>query len=120
MDTLETAVAAARVEGAIRAQNGLKIEAGLGLFEDHVDLGALAERIRFTRSEIVNGHVEYDLMNGPKPSTPDLLPEGTDDRILRAADRLRRRRVCELVLLGNSTTYAARSPISVSNSTTCR
>ena len=103
-DTLETAVAAARVEGAIRAQNGLKIEAGLGLFEDHVDLGALAERIRFTRSEIVTPVMfEYDLIERARAVDARIvLPEGTDDRILRAADRLRRRRVCELVLLGNS------------------
>jgi phosphate acetyltransferase len=103
-DTLETAVAAARVEGAIRAQNGLKIEAGLGLFEDHVDLGALAERIQFTRSEIVTPVMfEYDLIERARAVNARIvLPEGTDDRILRAADRLRRRRVCELVLLGNS------------------
>ena len=103
-DTLETAVAAAGVEGAIRVQNTLKIEAGLGLFEDHVDIGALAERIQFTRSEIVTPVMfEYDLIERARAVDARIvLPEGTDDRILRAADRLRRRRVCELVLLGHS------------------
>ena len=103
-DTLESAVAAAGVEGAIRAQDTLKIEAGLGLFEDHVDVGALAERIQFTRSEIVTPVMfEYDLIERARAvGARIVLPEGTDERILRAADRLRRRRVCELVLLGRS------------------
>ena len=103
-DTFATAIAAAGVEGAIRPQNTLKIETGLGLFEDHVDLGGLAERIQLARSEVVTPIMfEYDLIERARATNARIvLPEGADDRILRAADRLRRRRVCELVLLGQA------------------
>ena len=45
---------------------------------------------------------QYELIERARAARAHIvLPEGADDRILRAADRIRRRQVCELTLLGN-------------------
>jgi phosphate acetyltransferase len=101
-DSLETAIAAAAVEGAITPSDTRKIETGLGLFEAHVDLAVLEERIQLARSTVVTPIMfQYDLIERARAAHAHIvLPEGTDDRILQAADRLVRRRVCDLTLLG--------------------
>jgi phosphate acetyltransferase len=44
---------------------------------------------------------QYELVERARAAHAHIvLPEGTDDRILQAADRIRRRQVCELTLLG--------------------
>ena len=44
---------------------------------------------------------QYELIERARAAQAHIvLPEGTDDRILHAADRIRRRRVCDLTLLG--------------------
>jgi phosphate acetyltransferase len=102
-DTMETALAVAEVEGRLAPESRRKIETGLALFEDHVDIATLAERIQLARSEVVTPVMfQYDLIERARAADAHIvLPEGTDDRILRAADRLRRRKVCELTLLGD-------------------
>jgi phosphate acetyltransferase len=101
-DTFDTAIAAAQVEGSIGPGNERKIEAALGLFEEHVDLGRLEQRIQLTRSTVITPIMfQYDLIERAKSvGARIVLPEGTEDRILEAADRLVRRRVCEITLLG--------------------
>ncbi len=101
-DSFETAVRAARIEGSITPDNTRKIDAALGLFEAHIDVGALAERIELTRPDTVTPVMfQYDLVERAQAANAHIvLPEGTDDRILVAADRILRRRVCDLTLLG--------------------
>ena len=101
-DTFDTAIAASRVEGAITAGDQRKIDVALGHFEAHVDLDALEERIEVGRSEVMTPVMfQYELIERARAAQSHIvLPEGTDDRILHAADRIRRRRVCELTLLG--------------------
>ena len=44
---------------------------------------------------------QYELIERAKAAAARIvLPEGTEERILEAADRLLRRKVCELTLLG--------------------
>ncbi len=102
-DTLDTAIAAHAVEGAITAGDQRKIDIALGHFEAHVDLLALEQRIEIGRSDVMTPVMfQYELIERAKAARAHIvLPEGTDDRILRAADRIRRRQVCELTLLGN-------------------
>ncbi len=101
-DTFDTAVAAAQVEGPIRPGNVRKIEAGLGLFESYVDVPLLEQRIQLTRSTVITPIMfQYELIDRARSAGAHIvLPEGTDDRILEAADLLVRRRVCEITLLG--------------------
>ncbi|MEQ8435968.1 MAG: phosphate acetyltransferase [Ilumatobacter fluminis] len=101
-DSFDTAIAANEVEGAITPGDRRKIDVALAHLEEHVDLAALGERIEVGRSDVVTPIMfEYDLIERAKAAKAHIvLPEGTDDRILRAADRICRRQVCDLTLLG--------------------
>jgi len=103
-DTFDTAIAVSAVEGAITPGDHRKIDIALGHFEAHVDLDALEARIELGRSEVVTPIMfQYELIERAKSARAHIvLPEGNDDRILRAADRIRRRQVCELTLLGST------------------
>jgi phosphate acetyltransferase len=110
-DTFDTAVAASQVEGRITPDNVRKIEAVLGMFETHVDLEELAERIQVARSQVVTPIMfQYDLIERARTAAAHIvLPEGDDDRILQAADRLVRRRVCALTVLGSDAAIRQRA-----------
>lgn len=101
-DSYDTAIAANAVEGAIAAGDHRKIDVALGHVEAHVDLARLEERIAVARSRVVTPIMfQYDLIERAKAAGAHIvLPEGTDDRVLQAADRIRRRKVCELTILG--------------------
>jgi len=102
-DTFDTAIGANAVEGAITAGDQRKIDIALGHFEAHVDLDQLEQRIEIGRSEVMTPVMfQYELIERAKAARAHIvLPEGTEDRILRAADRIRRRQVCELTLRGD-------------------
>jgi phosphate acetyltransferase len=102
-DTFDTAIAANAVEGAITAGDKRKIDIALGHFEAHVDLEGLERRIEVGRSDVMTPVMfQYELIERARAAHAHIvLPEGDDDRILRAADRIRRRQVCDLTLLGN-------------------
>ena len=67
-----------------------------------MDGDALLDRIDVARSEAVTPLMfEYTLLDRARAAVKHIvLPEGTDERVLRAADILLRRRVVELTLLG--------------------
>ncbi len=102
-DTYDTAIAAHAVEGAITAGDQRKIDIALGHLEAHVDLRELEHRIEIGRSDVMTPVMfQYELIERARAARAHIvLPEGADDRILRAADRIRRRQVCDLTLLGN-------------------
>jgi phosphate acetyltransferase len=101
-DTFTTAQDVAAVPGTIRADTDRKIDVALRLFEEHVDTSALEERIEVTRSDRVTPLMfEYELVRRARSDRRRIvLPEGNDERILRATDILRRRNVVDLTLLG--------------------
>jgi phosphate acetyltransferase len=104
-DTFETVALAGAREGSITRGAPRKINKALALFETHVDGDALADRIDVARSEAVTPLMfEYTLLDRARAAVKHIvLPEGTDERVLRAADILLRRRVVELTLLGSET-----------------
>src|SRR3954468_18211196 len=101
-DTYETVSLASAREGAITRDAPRKITKALALFETHVDGDDLLDRIDVARSEVVTPLMfEYTLLDRARAANRHIvLPEGMDERVLRAADILLRRRVCELTLLG--------------------
>ncbi len=101
-DTFETVALAVAREGAITRDAPRKINKALALFETHVDGDALLDRIDVARSEAVTPLMfEYTLLDRARAAVKHIvLPEGSDERVLRAADILLRRRVVELTLLG--------------------
>ncbi|MEV6161615.1 phosphate acetyltransferase [Streptomyces sp. NPDC052052] len=91
------------MEGKLNAATPRKAETALGLFERHVDTGALLERISVARSGRVTPMMfEHALLEQARADRRRVvLPEGTEERVLRAADVLMRRDVCDLTLLGD-------------------
>ncbi|WBB79403.1 phosphate acetyltransferase [Micromonospora sp. WMMD882] len=110
-DSYHTISAANRIEGRPSTANPRKVEAALGAFEAHVDTVDLARRLEVTRSARVTPLMfEYDLIDRARAQRRRLvLPEGAEERILRAAEILRRRGVADLTLLGRHDDIARRT-----------
>ncbi|MFE7338666.1 phosphate acetyltransferase [Streptomyces griseus] len=91
------------LEGKLNAATPRKAETALGLFERHVDTGALLDRISVARSGRVTPMMfEHELLEQARSDRKRaVLPEGAEERVLRAADVLLRRDVCDLTLLGD-------------------
>ncbi|MBM4793418.1 phosphate acetyltransferase [Streptomyces sioyaensis] len=90
------------IEGKLNAASPRKAETALGLFERHVDTVELTNRISVARSGRVTPMMfEHELIERSRSARRRVvLPEGGEERVLRAADVLLRRDVCELTLLG--------------------
>ncbi|MEV6421324.1 phosphate acetyltransferase [Streptomyces sp. NPDC051662] len=91
------------LEGKLNAATPRKAETALGLFERHVDTAALLARMSVARSGRVTPMMfEHELLEQARAHRRRVvLPEGAEERVLRAADVLLRRDVCELTLLGD-------------------
>jgi phosphate acetyltransferase len=102
-DTYATAQQVNSVRADITPDNQRKIASALGVFESHVDTAKLAERITVSHSDRMTPFLfEYELIDRARAQKQHIvLPEGTDERILRAAEILLRRRVVDITLLGN-------------------
>ncbi|MEV1044855.1 phosphate acetyltransferase [Streptomyces sp. NPDC049916] len=98
-----TATELLSLEGKLNAATPRKAETALGLFERHVDTAALLERISVARSGRVTPMMfEHELLEQARADRRRVvLPEGGEERVLRAADVLLRRSVCDLTLLGD-------------------
>ncbi|MEH1027352.1 phosphate acetyltransferase [Micromonospora profundi] len=110
-DSYDTVEASSRIEARPSPANPRKVEAALGAFEGNVDTADLARRLRVSRSERVTPLMfEYDLIDRARANRRRLvLPEGTEERILRAAEILLRRGVADLTLLGRPDDIARRT-----------
>ncbi|MBT2390060.1 phosphate acetyltransferase [Streptomyces sp. ISL-1] len=103
-NSFPTAAELFALEGKLNASTPRKAETALGLFERHVDTGDLLTRISVARSSRVTPMMfEHELLEQARADRRRVvLPEGTEERVLRAADVLLRRDVCELTLLGDT------------------
>ncbi|WP_320067490.1 phosphate acetyltransferase [Micromonospora sp. RTGN7] len=110
-DSYDTVAASSRIEGRPSVANPRKVEAALGAFEANVDTDDLSRRLRVTRSERVTPLMfEYDLIDRARANRRRLvLPEGTEERILRAAEILLHRGLADLTLLGRADDVARRT-----------
>ncbi|MFJ9518401.1 phosphate acetyltransferase [Kitasatospora sp. NPDC101801] len=97
-----TAAALTHLEGRLTQASPRKAEIALGLFELHVDTAELTSRIELSRSERVTPMMfEHELLERARGARRHVvLPEGTEERVLRAAEVLLRRNICDLTLLG--------------------
>ncbi|MGP3968688.1 phosphate acetyltransferase [Streptomyces sp. 6N223] len=101
-DSFSTATALSGLEGRLTAATPRKAEIALGLFERHVDTAALTRRLSVARGDRVTPMMfEHALIARARAGRRHVvLPEGTEERVLRAAEVLLRRDVCGLTLLG--------------------
>ncbi|MER7516304.1 phosphate acetyltransferase [Streptomyces sp. NPDC126499] len=102
-NSFPTAAELFALEGKLNAATPRKAETALGLFERHVDTADLLRRLSVARSGRVTPMMfEHELLEQARADRRRVvLPEGTEERVLRAADVLIRRDVCDLTLLGD-------------------
>jgi phosphate acetyltransferase len=102
-DTFTTAMDVSVVRPVLNAKNKRKIAAILGLVESAIDVPALLERLAVAHSKRVTPLMfQYELIRRAKQKRKHIvLPEGTEERILKAAEIALLRDVCDITLLGN-------------------
>ncbi|MGI9455212.1 MAG: phosphate acetyltransferase [Aeoliella sp.] len=105
-DTFAAAAKVTKIRAAISPDNERKIAAALGVFEACVDTAQLEQRIDVARPRTVTPLMfEYQLIERAKLDRQRVvLPEGVDDRVLRATEILLRREVADITLLGDRNT----------------
>lgn len=101
-DTFSTAIAVDAVESSIGVDDRRKIAVALGLVDTHVDFRELMRHIDLTRPEHVTPLMfQYELVHRAKRERKHIvLPEGTEERVLRAAEIALLREICDITLLG--------------------
>ncbi|MDV8055874.1 MULTISPECIES: phosphate acetyltransferase [unclassified Rhodococcus (in: high G+C Gram-positive bacteria)] len=102
LGTFDTASAAAQTRGRVAVGSQRKVDTALGLMEQRVDAKTLLERLDIAIPTITTPQMfEYQLIHRARADRKHIvLPEGGDDRILRAAGRLLQRQVADLTILG--------------------
>jgi phosphate acetyltransferase len=102
-DTFDTAIRVSKVRGVISPADKRKFETALGVFEASVRADELKSRLNLNRPVAVTPLMfEHDLIQQARSQRQMIvLPEGEEIRILRAAELIRLRQVCDLTLLGN-------------------
>jgi phosphate acetyltransferase len=108
--TFETTTRIGNIRSKITADNTKKIELAIDVFNKHVDVAKLDERIvTFKHSGGITPRMfQYQLTNWAKSHKKHIvLPEGNDERILKAAARLISQDIVNLTILGNPDEIAA-------------
>lgn len=102
-DTYETARALDKIHSRIRVNSERKIALSLGLFNSKVDTAYIENKISTSGSEIMTPIMfEYKLFDIASSDKKQIvLPESSDERVLRAAEILLLRGVANIILLGN-------------------
>lgn len=102
-DTFNTGLNVSRVSSTLAADDEHKIASALGLVEASIDQSSLGGLLETRRSNRVTPIMfEYELIQRAKAQLQHIvLPEGNEERILRAAEILSLRGVARLTLLGN-------------------
>ncbi|TDN35776.1 phosphate acetyltransferase [Hymenobacter sp. UV11] len=107
--TFETTTRVGAIRSRISADNPKKIQLAISTFERHVEVRALEEKLVSFQSEGLTPHMfQYRLLQWAKRSRRHIvLPEGNDDRILRAAAQLLHQDIVDLTILGDPDEIAA-------------
>jgi phosphate acetyltransferase len=102
LGTFDTAQRIAQSRGRLAADSQRKHDTALALFERHVDAAMLLDRLEVGHSDVVTPLMfEFGLIERARSSIRHIvLPEGGDDRVLRAASTLLGRGVAKLTILG--------------------
>lgn len=101
--TFDTVRHISRARGLITEESPAKFDTALSLFAQHVDGAILRERLRLHRGGVRTPVMfAYELFERAAAARAHIvLPEGEDDRILRAASTLLSRGTARLTLLGD-------------------
>ncbi|WP_110590521.1 phosphate acetyltransferase [Microbacterium suaedae] len=110
-DTYDTAVRVMNTRGRLAASSAQRYARALSLFDQNVDIDELTRVLGVARATVVTPLMfEYQLLERARSDLKRIvLPEGDDDRILRAAAVLLERGVAELTILGEPFEVRARA-----------
>src|SRR3954452_4921412 len=111
LGTHATSAALTNMRGRLTRESPRKIATALSLFAQHVDGEALLDGLEFTHTDAVPPLMfEHQLIDEAVSDRRHIvLPEGEDERVLRAADVLLRRGLADLTLLGEPRVINARA-----------
>ena len=111
LGTYDTAVQVMGARGRISPDSRARYDRALGLFQTHVDIAELTTQLGLAESRVVTPLMfEYALIERARSDRRRIvLPEGDDDRILRAAATLIARDVADLTILGDEAAVRARA-----------
>ena len=111
LGSYDTALAITQTRGRLAAESQRKRDTALALFEKHVDGHELLDRLDVASTDVVTPLMfEYGLLARARRARKHIvLPEGYDDRILRAAGTLLARDVAEITILGEEIEVRARA-----------
>lgn len=103
--TFQTITKVAAIQSRINPGDNKKIQIAIDTFNKHIDVLALDKKIVTYQSKVITPHMfQYKLKQWAKSKIKHIvLPEGNDERILRAAARLIAQDIVTLTLLGNQT-----------------
>jgi phosphate acetyltransferase len=102
-DSYQTAIALDKVTADITAESTRKITLAKGLFDAAVDKERIGERFLSSPKEMVTPVMfQYRLFENARAERQKIvLPESTDERILRATEILLQRDIVDIILLGD-------------------
>ena len=111
LGTFETASAVASARGRVTATSQRKIDTALALVDKYVDIGDLLAQLAIPIPTVTTPQMfEYQLLDRARSHRKRIvLPEGNDDRILKAAGRLLQRGVADLTILGDEAQIRSRA-----------
>jgi phosphate acetyltransferase len=107
--TFETTTRVGAIKSRITPDNPKKIQLAISTFERYVEVRALEEKLVSFQPEGLTPHMfQYRLLQWAKRARRHIvLPEGNDDRILRAAALLLHQDIVDLTILGDPSEVAA-------------
>ncbi len=111
LDTYETAATLSTVRGRLRAGSQVKMDTALRVFAESVAVDRLLASIHVAQSSVTTPLMfQFRLIDRARSDRKHIvLPEGTDDRILEAADSLLRLGVAEITILGDENAIRTRA-----------
>ncbi len=109
--TFETASRVAAARARVTAHSQRKIDTAIALMDAHLDYSDLIARLAIPIPSVVTPQMfTYQLLDRARSNRKRIvLPEGEDDRILKAAGRLLQRGVALLTILGEEPRIRARA-----------
>ncbi|MGA5543894.1 phosphate acetyltransferase [Mycobacterium sp. NPDC051198] len=109
--TFETASRVAGARGRVTATSQRKIDTALALMDKHVDVNDLIAQLSIPIPAVTTPQMfTYQLLDQARSDRRRIvLPEGTDDRILKAAGRLLQHEVADLTILGEESQIRSRA-----------
>jgi phosphate acetyltransferase len=111
LSSYEAARTVASTRGLLGRASQRKVDTALGVFEEHIDADAMLAALDVPRSTVVTPLMFESMLLERARRHPQriVLPEGGDERVLRAASTLLSRHVVELTLLGNEQQLRSRA-----------